>query len=394
MTPGIKLTEVAEGRTVILAPDLNFYSKGTRVVDPAWAPVFYNPAMRVSRDLSVAILAAYAKSMGRERLRVCEPLSATGVRGLRYAVEIEAVKEVVLNDKNKLAYELEIQNIAFNRMDGKVRAFNRDARALLLEFAERGEKFDVVDIDPFGSPAPFIEAALLALKHGGLLMVSATDLAPLFGKSAGSCKRKYFADPLRTEFAKEVGARILAGFIVREAAKLGLAAKPIHTFLSRHALRLALVVRRSRCSARKAVEQIGGIVYCTNCTFRAFTSYPPRLFTCQNCGSQLTVGGPAWAGGLWSPEFSLKVLECYKERSYLSEDGLRLAELTALESDKPPLYSTTTNLSKVAKLPREPSLSRVAEVAALLGVEFSHTHFDPKGFRTTAQPYEIAALFT
>jgi len=388
----IKLTEVSEGLVSILVPDLALYSKGRRVVEPAWAPVFYNPATRVSRDISVALLAAYAESVRREGIRVCEPLSATGVRGLRYAAEVAEVEEVVINDRSKLAYDLQVENIARNALSDKVRAYNREARALLLECAERGEKFDVVDIDPFGSPAPFVEAALAALKHKGLLMITATDLAPLFGVAPNSCRRKYFAVPLRSEFSKEVGARILAAFVIREAAKMNIAAQPIYSFLSGHSLRLAFITLRSRSRASALINRLGGVVYCPRCAYRAFSAYPPLERACPNCGAEVVVGGPVWTGELWDAAFSLSVLEHYRKRSYLSQAGLRTVELIALEASSPPLYTTVSTLSRVAGLPGEPSLEEVAEAAARTGATFSRTHFDPKGFRCTLQPYEMVKV--
>ncbi len=392
MLPEVKLTEVTEGKVRLLVPDLAFYSRGG-APEPAWAPIFYNPAAAVSRDLSVAILAAYVEALGRS-VTVCEPLSATGVRGLRYAAEVEGVAKVVLNDRSELAYRVEVVNAESNGLAERVGVYNREARALLLEFAERGEKFDVVDIDPFGSPAPFVESALLALRHGGLLMVTATDLAPLFGSSPSSCRRKYFATPLRSEFSKEVGARILAAFVAREAAKLGMAATPIYTFLARHSLRVAFIVRRSRSGARRVVELIGWAVYCPRCAYRALAEYTSCGASCPRCGARLQVGGPAWTGELWERSFSLRVLEHYRRRAYLRREGLRVAEQISLEAGKPPLYTTTAVLASLARLPEEPSLAEVGRAAERLGVEFSRTHFDPKGFRIGVQPYELAERLT
>ena len=40
-------------------------------------------------------------------------------------------------------------------------------------------KFDCVDIDPYGSPSPFIDAAVQCVSDGGLLMITATDMVLL-----------------------------------------------------------------------------------------------------------------------------------------------------------------------------------------------------------------------
>lgn len=36
--------------------------------------------------------------------------------------------------------------------------------------------FHCVDVDPYGSPSPFIDAAVQCVTDGGLLMVTATDM--------------------------------------------------------------------------------------------------------------------------------------------------------------------------------------------------------------------------
>ena len=57
-----------------------------------------------------------------------------------------------------------------------------DAAALL--YASRppaGERFDVVDLDPYGTASPFLDGAVQAVSEGGLLMVTCTDMAVLAG---------------------------------------------------------------------------------------------------------------------------------------------------------------------------------------------------------------------
>lgn len=40
--------------------------------------------------------------------------------------------------------------------------------------------YDAVDLDPYGTPAQFLDAAVQAVAEGGLLMVTATDMAGAF----------------------------------------------------------------------------------------------------------------------------------------------------------------------------------------------------------------------
>lgn len=43
------------------------------------------------------------------------------------------------------------------------------------------QRVDVVDLDPYGTAAPFIDAAIGCISDGGLLCVTCTDVAVLAG---------------------------------------------------------------------------------------------------------------------------------------------------------------------------------------------------------------------
>merc|ERR1712113_1005456 len=73
-----------------------------------------------------------------------------------------------------------------------------------------GKQFDVIDLDPYGTAAPFLDAAVQAVSEGGLLCVTCTDLAVLCGNQAEVCYSKYGAFPLKgTKYCHEMALRIL-----------------------------------------------------------------------------------------------------------------------------------------------------------------------------------------
>ena len=63
-----------------------------------------------------------------------------------------------------------------------------DARISLMEAA-----YQWVDLDPFGSPVNFLDAAIQGLSRVAFLEVTATDTAALTGSSASSQQRRYGA---------------------------------------------------------------------------------------------------------------------------------------------------------------------------------------------------------
>lgn len=68
-------------------------------------------------------------------------------------------------------------------------------------------RFDVVDLDPYGSPHLFLDGAVQAVSEGGLLMVTCTDMAVLCGNSPDNCYAKYGATSLRTKACHEMVSR-------------------------------------------------------------------------------------------------------------------------------------------------------------------------------------------
>ena len=50
---------VREGRVSVVVPELKAYVKEPWEYAPSKAPVFYNPAMKVNRDIAVLVLRTY-----------------------------------------------------------------------------------------------------------------------------------------------------------------------------------------------------------------------------------------------------------------------------------------------------------------------------------------------
>ena len=156
--------------------------------------VFYNPAAKISRELTLAFL----KSV---RIKSClDLLSASGAMGLNIAKYLPI--RVLLNDANPKAVKLIKKNIKLNNIKN-AGVINRSANKLLKET----KKFDYIDIDPFGPPVPFLDLAVQ--KASKYLGVTSTDTSALSGTYPKACLRKYESVPLKNEFMHETGVRIL-----------------------------------------------------------------------------------------------------------------------------------------------------------------------------------------
>ncbi len=127
-------------------------------------------------------------------------MAGSGVRAVRYTLETSNVAIVLASDRQPEAAELARETVLLNNVESKVSVIEADAFTLLAKNPR--ERFDLIDLDPFGSPSPFFESALRATESGGVLAATATDMGPLSGARPRACKRKYSVDSIRVEFEK------------------------------------------------------------------------------------------------------------------------------------------------------------------------------------------------
>jgi len=218
-------SEIKEGTTRIIVPQQHLTKS-----------MFYNPTMELCRDIDIASIAAFVSSFPSRNLTCIDALAGTGVRGVRVANEVGL--QVTINDHSTPAYELIKRNIALNAVEERAVAYNENANVLLVQ-----HRYDLVDIDPFGSPIPFLDAACQSVKR--LLLITATDTAPLCGAHTGGV-RIYGARPLNTEYHAEMGTRILLGAVTRELGRYDKAIQPLLSYASAHFIRLIARVKRVR----------------------------------------------------------------------------------------------------------------------------------------------------
>lgn len=250
-----------EGATRILVP-------ATNLANPVRAPgarekgqPFYNPGMALNRDLSVLLVEAFAKQKGRE-IDVADALAGTGARALRLATEVDAPVIVHANDAQAEAVAALRQAISDPGRPVPLRhpmeSNESDAHAFLAR-----RKFDVIDLDPCGSPMAFADAAMRSVRHGGLVCATATDTAALAGAFPKACRRRYDAHhglhvaPWRAE----VGLRILAGALVRSAARFERTARPVLSVAHGHWMRVVVQVEDGKGDADDAIGSLADCVW-------------------------------------------------------------------------------------------------------------------------------------
>lgn len=351
----------------------------------AKAPVFYNPVMEFNRDLSVVALQVFREKQD-EDINICDAFGGSGIRGIRYAREIDGVENVVINDLNPLAVQFAEENIVENGLDN-LRVCRQDANILLRKC--RG-KFHVVDIDPFGTPSPYLESAAISLKSGGMVCVTATDTSALCGTYKEPCIRKYGSMPLKTEYCHENGLRILIGFISRTFAKYKKFVIPLFSHSTEHYLRLYLTIGKGAKKADESLKNLGYIAHCYQCLYRTILPgiVPQIPLECPICGGAFTTGGPLWLGNLLETDF---VGEMIKQLPSIpiknDEKAIKLLKTCYEESLGPPTFYDLHKICKNLKI-SAPPINDVLEKLQENGYFASRTHIKPTGIKTDT-PLEI-----
>ncbi|KAL7922284.1 S-adenosyl-L-methionine-dependent methyltransferase [Trichoderma austrokoningii] len=383
---------VKEGKATILVPH------GAKIGEDRGEvqQVFYNPIQQYNRDLSVLAIKTYgedilaqrkekilAKSnkLGKNKKRkrdetdeagpsaetettateaseehkthkstftMLDALSASGLRALRYGHELPFVTSINANDLSKSAAESIKLNVSHNGLDDIISVTNEDALAHMYRAIADGlskrdrhgnpsksHKFDVIDLDPYGTAAPFFDAALQSVRDdGGLLCITCTDSAVWAGHSY--CEKTfalYGGTPIKGMHSHEAGLRLILNAVATSGARYGLSIEPLLSLSIDFYTKVFIKVTKSP----QAVKFLGSktmIVYSCDHGCSAFeTQYllrskptpnkkgsgsfykhgmaagPPTDKHCQHCGNKMHVNGPMYGGHIHSAEFIEKLLE-------------------------------------------------------------------------------------
>ncbi len=363
---------VEEGKARVKVPAAERTERGPGNKEDA--AVFYNPAMATNRDLATLLMAARAQP----GWTVLDGLAASGLRGLRYALETGVPLALEMNDWNPVAARTLEENAKMNGVEAKVT--RRNLAALLQE-----QVWDVVELDPFGSPAPFLDGATRAVRDGGLLGVTATDTTGLAGVFPRVCRRRYDAEPMHGELGHEVALRILAGSVARQAAKHEVAFTPIFSHATDHYYRITLQARRGAQRADAALESVGHLISCPACGHRSFSEER----SCPECGGPVRVAGPLWTGPMLDVA-TTDAMQAKVPTATLARwrETRHLLNVLSGEARAPPLYYDIHKAGERLKV-GSPSTAKVVGALAQMGRVAWSVHFNRLAIRTDATAKEM-----
>jgi tRNA (guanine26-N2/guanine27-N2)-dimethyltransferase len=366
-------------------------------------------------------------------LKILDCLAASGLRSIRYHNEIPNVSLVTINDMSLDAIALATNNIDKNGTDNRivrthigdgtmcmyearsgVEAMTKDVRGESVthpEFPVTG-RYDVIDLDPYGSAAPFIDGAVQAVENGGMLNVTCTDMAVLSGNYPETCFAKYRSMPIhKGKYLHELALRILLQSLEAAANKYGRHIVPMASFGIDFYVRVFVRVFDSKAEVKNSSLKIGSVYQSMGCpSFHVVPtgkfegkSYKPYAMKdigtdgkCSETGTAFKIGGPFWIAPIHDLEFvdeAVKRVEDYKKYNQPHDPlptSKRLHGMLTTVSEElhdVPLYYTLPDLAHAVRCSVPPRATFLAAIEAR-GYRVSATHKESDAIKTDA-PNEV-----
>ncbi len=417
-------TLILEGRTLAHIPIPPVTHRGPAAREGSG---FLNPAMAGSRTRSVMLLADALENdwlvPADKPIRIIEALAATGIRSRRWLNEIPEQHlhrlHVLCNDIDPVSMQWAEANLKEYPAGIDIQLNSGDARSLMLDSG-----WQWIDIDPFGSPTPFIDSAIQSCSRLAVLDVCATDTAALTGSSPSACRRRYDAMAVVDDLRHDTGMRILLGALARAAARHDRVISPKLVIFDDHHIRATVLVRRSKEAASELHSCLGWRVHSPN-ERELKTSMSAGLHPQDDSGlkqpscilpfnhppelKEGRVSGPIWIGSLGDQQLlermtEERVLELCSPDSELqeamnwSDKEMELAERRLRRSVRGlsdsastidcPVVLPVDDIPKYLELPGPPSPSQLARTLRLMGYRAAIAVLQIPAIRTDA-PWSV-----
>ncbi|KAH0826983.1 N2,N2-dimethylguanosine tRNA methyltransferase [Lanmaoa asiatica] len=364
-----------------------------------------------------------------------EALSATGLRSIRYAKEIPLVRFVIANDLSPSATAAMKRNVEINGLGpseeeittsdgrrtvksnpGKVRVHEDDACALMYNHRTEKTRVDVVDLDPYGTAAPFIDAAVQAVNS--LLCVTCTDMSVLATTNySEKCFSNYGGMPVKAEYSHEAALRLVLNTISTSAIRYGRYIEPLLSLSIDFYVRIFVRIHAAPVEVKKAASKTAIYYVCSGCAsfheqklgrvvektneqsgavnlqYKTATG-PPVNSACPECDFSMHLAGPMWSGPLHNSEFVAKVVEHVDRnaKNYGTSTRMKGMLVVAQEELDVPFYFTPGKVAGTFHC-STPSLGDVASALLNAGHKISRSHASAGSLKTTASREVIHDVF-
>ncbi|XP_051041915.1 TRMT1-like protein isoform X2 [Phodopus roborovskii] len=414
---------------------------------------YFNPKMKLNRQIIFCTLAALTEE--RKPLECLDAFGATGIMGLQWAKHLGNAVKVTINDLNENSVTLIQKNCHLNKLKVVVDSEEKEEGDTLEEDGTLGDiqvtrmdanvlmhlrSFDFIHLDPFGTSVNYLDSAFRNVRNLGIVSVTSTDTSSLYAKAQHVARRHYGCNIVRTEYYKELAARIVVAAVARAAARCNKGIEVLFAVALEHFVLVVVRVLRGPTSADETAKKIQYLIHCQWCEERIFQKdgnmveeNPYRQLPC-NChgsmpGKTAIELGPLWSSSLFNTGFLKRMLfeslhhglddiqpliktlifesECTPQSqcsvhtpSNLNKQGKRKSSEMIINTAKkqktdasaahPPFYYNIHRHS--IKGMNMPKLKKFLCCLSQAGFRVSRTHFDPMGIRTDAPLMQFKSI--
>ncbi len=384
-------------------------------------------------------------------IHVLDALAATGLRSVRYLKEIPQVRKVTINDLlpeatatarinclkngvpvlnndngaellfgNGLSQSLPVSASASasgSKPEAAAHIHTGDAIAYMYANGTSADPFDVIDLDPYGTAAPFLDSAVRAVADGGLLCITCTDMAVLSGNFPEKCFSLYGTVGLRAKYLHEASLRTLLHSIDSAANRHKRYIVPwlslsvdfyIRVFVrvfespqdvKRSLLRRMLVHQSTQCESFY-LQPMGATKLTKSGEGEIFTGASAQAPTvCEETDGPIRIGGPYWSAPIHDQNVVDELLRRVSFGDPSGEGNCPLLPFAVTTSQRivavlstiaeelkdVPLYYCLSDLA--ANLhSRAPPREFMKNALNNAGYRFSQFHHEPSSVKTDAPP--------
>ncbi|NWU95426.1 TRM1L protein, partial [Upupa epops] len=289
---------------------------------------YFNPKMKLNRQLIFCALAVLAKE--RKPIECLDAFGATGIMGLQWAKHLGSSVRVTINDCNENSVAMIRENCHLNKMKVKLNTKDEDGDEALGDGEESSDtievtqmdanvimhlrSFDFIHLDPFGTSVNYLDSAFRNVRNLGIVSLTSTDTSSLYAKAQHVALRHYGCNIVRTEYYKELAARIVIAAVARAAARCNKGIEVLLAVALEHFVLVVVRVLRGPSLADDSAKKIRYLIHCQWCEERVFQKEGSMLeenpylqLPCDCHGSMpgktAVVLGPLWSGGLFNSGF-------------------------------------------------------------------------------------------
>ena len=345
---------------------------------------FYNPESKIVRDLGILAATIYRQDLGT--LRVLDAMSGCGVRSLRYWLESGA-DWIAVNEGNPELNSLLQHNLREAIAQNRCQITHQDAHRLFFDCYHRRDYYDLVDVDCFGSAAPYLSTMLWATKINGLMYLTSTDGRTATGHAPQNSLQAYGVYARSHPAAQEQALRLLIGSVQQQAATKGLGVEPIFSLFTGKTYRLML---KLVTNIQLTEHNYGFLGYCHHCgNYHTVSWRKLGKATCTHEDRPLTISGAMWLGKLHD-------LATLKKMQSLAElwNWQKVADLIDIMTNEinfPPYFYTLGEIGRRGRLDI-PKRSQLIQALQDNDYRASVTHINAQAIKTDADIHTCIAL--